>query len=359
MTNDLLLEIENLQTHFFLDDGLVKAVDGVDLTVRRGRTLAVVGESGCGKSIMARSILQIVTPPGKIVGGAIRYHRAPDTVIDLLRYDRKGPEMRAFRGNEAAMIFQEPMASLSPVHSIGEQVAESFRLHTRVSKQEARQVAIEMLRKVGIPRPEDRYAAYPHQLSGGMRQRAMIAMALICQPDLLIADEPTTALDVTTQAQILELIQRLQAELGMAVIIITHDLGVVAEIADDVAVMYLGQVVEQAPVHELFSAPKHPYTRGLLRSIPRLEDETRARLDAIPGAVPHPYNRPGGCRFHTRCRERIINQLSACRTSEPPLIQLGAEQQVRCWLYSDLTTDDRHLTTDDSRQLSVVGRRLP
>ncbi|MCU0489967.1 MAG: ABC transporter ATP-binding protein [Chloroflexaceae bacterium] len=331
--NDLLLEVENLQTHFFLDDGLVKAVDGVHLHIRRGRTLAVVGESGCGKSIMARSLLQIVTPPGKIVGGAIRYHRGPGDVVNLLDYDRKGPEMRAFRGREAAMIFQEPMASLSPVYTIGNQIVESFRLHFKVSKAEARTVAIEMLRKVGIPRPEARFDAYPHQLSGGMRQRAMIAMALICQPNLLIADEPTTALDVTTQAQILELLQKLQAELEMAVVMITHDLGVVAEMADDVAVMYLGQVVEQGSVDDIFYNPQHPYTRGLLASIPRLEGATRARLAAIPGTVPHPYARPGGCPFHTRCRERIINRLDMCKTEAPPLVQVGAEHHARCWLH--------------------------
>jgi peptide/nickel transport system ATP-binding protein len=248
MQPDILLDIEHLHTHFFLDDGVVKAVDGVSLAVRRGKTLAIVGESGCGKSVLARSIVQIVTPPGKIVGGSMRYRRADGTTVDLLGYQRNSAAMRAFRASEAAMIFQEPMAALSPVHSIGSQVAERYRLHNRATTKEARAVAVEMLHKVGIPRPEQRYDAYPHQLSGGMRQRAMIAMALICRPALLIADEPTTALDVTTQAQILELIQRLQAELGMTVIMITHDLGVVAEIADEVAVMYLGQVVEQAPV---------------------------------------------------------------------------------------------------------------
>jgi peptide/nickel transport system ATP-binding protein len=353
MNNDVLLEIKDLKTHFFLDDGLVKAVDGVDLTVWRGKTLAVVGESGCGKSVMARSIIQIVTSPGRIVGGEILFHRevaskngrdAGPEVFNVTKYDRKSKEMRDFRGNEVAMIFQEPMASLSPVHTIGNQISENFRLHFPVSKQEARNVTIEMLRKVGIPRPEQRIDSYPHQLSGGMRQRAMIAMALICQPSLLIADEPTTALDVTTQAQILELMQKLQEELGMAIMIITHDMGVVAEIADDVAVMYLGQVVEQAPVDELFHNPKHPYTRGLLRSIPRLESQTRDRLDVIPGAVPHPYNRPTGCRFHPRCRERIENKLRICKQQEPELLPVSDVQQVRCWLYHDegrMTNDER------------------
>jgi peptide/nickel transport system ATP-binding protein len=342
MSNDLLLEVKDLQTYFYLDEGIVKAVDGATLQVRRGKTLAVVGESGCGKSIMARSILQIVAKPGKIVGGEISFYRhlmdsngieTRSEQMKLTDYKPNSAEMRAFRGKEAAMIFQEPMASLSPVHTIGNQVMENFRQHFPVSKKEARNVTIEMLGKVGIPRPEQRFDAYPHQLSGGMRQRAMIAMALICQPSLLIADEPTTALDVTTQAQILELMQKLQAELGMAIVIITHDLGVVAEIADDVAVMYLGQVVEQAPVDELFHNPHHPYTRGLLRSIPRLESQTRERLDAIPGSVPHPYNRPTGCRFHPRCRERLANKLDVCKTDEPELLPLDDKQTVRCWLY--------------------------
>jgi peptide/nickel transport system ATP-binding protein len=336
--DDLLLDIENLQTFFFLDEGVVKAVDGASLRVRQGKTLAVVGESGCGKSVMARSVLQIVAAPGRVVGGSIRYYR-PTTggveTVDILRLAPDSREMRAFRGREVAMIFQEPMSSLSPVHTIGSQIMENFTQHFAVSTREARDVTIEMLRKVGIPRAEQRFDAYPHQLSGGMRQRAMIAMALICQPSLLIADEPTTALDVTTQAQILELMQQLQQELGMAIMIITHDLGVVAEIADDVAVMYLGEVVEQAPVDDIFHRPQHPYTRGLLRSIPRLESAMRERLDTIPGAVPHPYNRPPACRFQPRCRECAERNLEICSLEAPPLIALDAQRNVRCWLYAD------------------------
>ena len=344
MNDDLLLEVRGLKTHFFLDEGTVKAVDGVDFTLGRGRTLAVVGESGCGKSVMARSILQIVPRPGRIVAGDIIFHRQlpaakgatfRSEVINLTELKPNGPEIRAFRGREASMIFQEPMSSLSPVHTIGNQIMENFTLHFDVSKKEGRNVTIEMLRKVGIPRAEQRVDAYPHQLSGGMRQRAMIAMALICQPSLLIADEPTTALDVTTQAQILELMLKLQQELGMAIMIITHDLGVVAEVADDVVVMYLGEVVEQAPVDEIFHDPKHPYTRGLLRSIPKLESQTRERLDAIPGSVPHPYNRPSACVFHPRCKERVEHRLRICKTEEPQLLPVDGEQSVRCWLYHD------------------------
>ncbi|PLS81651.1 MAG: dipeptide/oligopeptide/nickel ABC transporter ATP-binding protein [Chloroflexi bacterium] len=344
-----LLEVKGLQTHFFLEEGVVKAVDGVDFQLERGKTLAIVGESGCGKSVMARTILQIVPEPGKIVGGEILFHRqhpakngrsATGEVINITALKPDSHQMRELRGKEAAMIFQEPMTSLSPVHTIGNQIMENFLLHFPVSKQEARNVTIEMLQKVGIPRAEQRVDAYPHQLSGGMRQRAMIAMALICQPSLLIADEPTTALDVTTQAQILEVMKNLQRELGMAVMIITHDLGVVAEVADDVVVMYLGQVVEHAPVDELFHDPKHPYTRGLLRSIPKLESETRGRLDAIPGSVPHPYNRPNACVFHPRCKERVENKLRICKIEEPQLLPVDADQSVRCWLYHDQPARD-------------------
>jgi oligopeptide/dipeptide ABC transporter ATP-binding protein len=336
--SDLLLEIENLQTFFFLDEGIVMSVDGATLHVERGKTLAIVGESGCGKSVMARSMLQIVPNPGRIVGGSIRFHRKTKSGVETMEITKLDPnsrEMRAFRGQEAAMIFQEPMSSLSPVHTIGSQIMENFTQHFSVSKREGRDVTIEMLRKVGIPRAEERFDAYPHQLSGGMRQRAMIAMALICQPSLLIADEPTTALDVTTQAQILELMQQLQQELGMAIIIITHDLGVVAEIAEDVAVMYLGEVVEQSPVDDIFHRPQHPYTQGLLRSIPRLETSTRSRLDPIPGTVPHPYNRPPACRFQPRCRECAVRNLEICSVKEPPQIVTPDGRMVRCWLYDE------------------------
>jgi peptide/nickel transport system ATP-binding protein len=331
--HDLLLEVKHLKTHFFLDEGVVKAVDGVDLTIRRGRTLAVVGESGCGKSVMARSIMGIVTAPGKIVAGEILLHRETE-VMNLVAHDPKSRLMRMVRGKEMGMIFQEPMAFLSPVHTIGNQIMENLRWHTDLSPREIRRQTIEMLQKVGIPKPERRIDAYPHELSGGMRQRAMIAMALINKPTLLIADEPTTALDVTTQAQILELLLQLTEEFAMTTLIITHDLGVVAEIADDVAVMYLGEVVETAPVDDLFYNPKHPYTVGLLQSIPRLDGDVRQKLNAIPGTVPHPYNRPSGCHFHPRCKARLLNGLTQCATQAPPMLSLQPTQEARCWLYA-------------------------
>ncbi len=318
--NEPLLELRDLHTHFFTDDGVVRAVDGVSYALRAGETLAVVGESGSGKSVTALSILRLVdSPPGRIVSGAVRFRGR-----DLLALAE--PEMRAVRGREIAMIFQEPMTSLNPVHTCGAQVAEVLELHERLPRAGAHARAVELLRIVGIPAPEQRAREYPHQLSGGMRQRVMIAMALACRPAILIADEPTTALDVTVQAQILELIDRLRREFGMAVLLITHDLGVVAGNADRVAVMYAGQVVEQAPVHELFRSPAHPYTAGLLASLPRL-GERRERLKMIPGQVPNPARFPAGCRFHPRCpiaQER-------CRTSEPTAHALSPDREVRCW----------------------------
>ncbi len=343
---DMLLEIKDLQTHFFLDEGVVKAVDGVDLSIRRGQTLCVVGESGCGKSMTARSILQIVSAPGRVVGGEILFHRRLDTaesglngqgalaarpeVIDLAALDPRGERIRAIRGKDIAMIFQEPMTSLSPMHTIGNQIIEGILLHLPLSREAARARAIEVLDQVGIPKPEQRIDSYPFQLSGGMRQRAMIAMALACRPSLLIADEPTTALDVTTQAQILELMRGLQRDLGMAIMFITHDLGVVAELADDVAVMYLGYVVERGSVDQIFHEPKHPYTQALLRSIPKLGTRTGARLESIRGIVPDPYNRPVGCPFHTRCDQFMPG---ICDRILPPIIPLGARRDVRCLLY--------------------------
>jgi oligopeptide/dipeptide ABC transporter ATP-binding protein len=334
-SHELLIDIQNLKTHFPLDEGTVKAVDGVDFQIYRNRTLCVVGESGCGKSITARSILQIVDKPGRIVEGSILYHRQPETgaseVIDLATLDPYGDAIRAIRGKEIAMIFQEPMTSLSPVHTIGRQISEMIRLHLPLSKQEAKARTVEMLRHVGIPQPERRFDDYPFQLSGGMRQRAMIAMALSCNPSLVIADEPTTAVDVTTQAQILELLARLQAEHGMAVMLITHDLGVVAETADDVVVMYLGQVVEAGTVEQIFFAPKHPYTRALLKSIPTMSRRAQGRLDSIRGMVPDPFNRPQGCPFHTRCEEKLAG---VCDRITPPRIQLDDGRDVRCLLYA-------------------------
>lgn len=337
---DVLLDIKGLKTYFFLDEGTVKAVDGVDLTLRRQKTMCVVGESGCGKSVTARSILQIVDPPGRIVEGEILYYRLQGSngtsqaseVINLAALDPKGREIREIRGKEISMIFQEPMTSLSPVHTIGNQIIEMIQLHLPLTKQEARDLAIQMLARVGIPKPEQRIDDYPFQLSGGMRQRAMIAMALSCRPNLIIADEPTTALDVTTQAQILDLMIELQEDMGMAIMLITHDLGVVAEMADEVAVMYLGHVVETGDVDSIFHDPKHPYTRALLRSIPKVGLKARERLDSIRGMVPDPYNRPTGCPFHTRCDEVIPG---VCERTLPPRINLGEGRTVRCLLYAE------------------------
>jgi oligopeptide/dipeptide ABC transporter ATP-binding protein len=333
--DDILLDVRGLRTHFMLDDGVVKAVDGVDLLIRRGATLCIVGESGCGKSVTARSILQIVDPPGQVVGGEIFFQPggAPrGRPIDLAALNPRGREIRAIRGREIAMIFQEPMASLSPVHTIGNTIIEAIQEHEPLSRAAARLRAIELLGQVGIPRPAERVDAYSFQLSGGMRQRAMIAIALACNPSLLIADEPTTALDVTTQAQILDLLRQLQREFGMAIMLITHDLGVVAEMADDVAVMYLGQVVERGDVETIFSAPRHPYTQALLQSIPRIGRKSRTRLASIRGMVPDPFSRPSGCPFHTRCDKAI---LGVCDRVLPHPIELPGGQEVRCVLYHE------------------------
>ncbi len=329
---DILLEAKDLQIHFFTDEGVVKAVDGVDLTIERGKTLCVVGESGCGKSVTSRAFLKIIHSPGKIVSGQMLYHQPmPDgtkQTIDIAQMDAKGKDIRKIRGKEIAMIFQEPMSSISVMHTVGNQIIEMIRLHTDASKQEARNRAIELLRLVQIPKPERLIDEYAFRLSSGMRQRVMIAMALSCNPTLLIADEPTTALDVTTQAQILELMRSLQEEYNMALLFITHDLGVVAEIADDVAVMYLGRVVEQSDVDTIFHNPKHPYTTALLESIPRIT-ANRTELNPIEGMVPSPFRRPAGCTFHPRCRERF----DKCRHVDPEAIQLNENHSVRCLLY--------------------------
>ncbi len=338
--DDLLLEVRDLKTHFFLDEGTVEAVNGADLTIRRGSVLGVVGESGCGKSVTAFSILQLVSRPGRIVSGQILYHLTGSgdggagraTIVDLAKLDPDGDQMSAYRGKEIAMIFQEPMVSLSMMHTVGFQIMEAILLHFDVTKEEARQRAIRMLERVGIPNARTRVDAYPFQLSGGMRQRAMIAMALSCSPNLLIADEPTTALDVTTQAQILRLMRELQAEYGMSIMLITHDLGVVAQMCDDVAVMYLGLVVEQAPVEQIFGAPKHPYTQALLRSIPKLGFSKQGRLNPIEGGVPDPYHKPSGCPFHPRCSSFIAG---TCDVAEPPRVSLAPNQSIRCWLFAD------------------------
>ncbi|SHH12041.1 ABC transporter ATP-binding protein [Desulforamulus hydrothermalis] len=317
-----LLEVKDLQTHFFLEDGVVPAVDGVSFHLNRGETLAVVGESGSGKSITATSIMRLIpNPPGRIVGGQILFNGE-----DLLQKTEK--EMRAIRGNRISMIFQEPMTSLNPVFRVGQQIAESLMLHQGLNKQAALEKSIEMLRLTGIPAPEKRVHDFPHQMSGGMRQRVMIAMALCCRPELLIADEPTTALDVTIQAQILDLMLELKQQLGTAIIMITHDLAVVAEMADRAAVMYCGKLVEEAPVPELFDNPLHPYTRGLLKSIPHI-NERQDRLYMIEGMVPPLTNLPPGCAFAPRCPEAGPR----CRLARPVLQELAAGRRVSCWLY--------------------------
>jgi len=337
MDAETLLSVRNLKTYFSQDEGTVKAVDGVSFDVAPGATLGVVGESGCGKSVTARSILRIVDRPGRIVEGEIQFRRpAADggagagPVVDLTKLAPNGQEMRSIRGAEIALIFQEPMSSFSPVHTIGNQIIEAIRLNQPVTRRRARELAIEMLRRVGVSSPEQRVDQLANQLSGGLRQRAMIAMALSCQPTLLIADEPTTALDVTTQTQILELMRQLQQEDGMAIMLITHDLGVVAAMATDVAVMYLGRVVEQASVDAIFHAPRHPYTRALLRSIPRIRARTRERLTPIAGSIPHPYDRPAGCPFHPRCADFMAGR---CDTREPSLRPVADRHSVSCFLY--------------------------
>jgi peptide/nickel transport system ATP-binding protein len=335
-----LLEVRNIKTHFPLAQGTVRAVNGVDFTIRRRQSVGLVGESGCGKSVLARTILRIVPPPGRIVEGQLLFHRgqsnghAPSPAVDLAQLDPRGAEIRDIRGGEISMVFQEPMTSLSPVHTIGNQIIEAILLHQNVSPEAARQQAIQMLDHVNMPQPERAIDRYPHQLSGGQRQRAMIAMALSCRPALLIADEPTTALDVTTQAQILTLMRQLQSDFGMAIIFITHDLGVIAQMVDYVIVMYLGQVVEMADVDTIFYHPKHPYTQSLLRSIPRLGRKsvqgTASRLTAIRGSVPDPYSVPKGCPFHPRCRQAIKG---VCDQKDPPFLELAQGQKVRCVLY--------------------------
>src|SRR2546426_1286332 len=330
-----LLSVRNLKTYFYQDEGLVKAVDGVSFDVTPGATLGIVGESGCGKSVTARSILRIVDRPGRIVEGEIRFRRpaangGPGEVVDLTKLEPNSAEMRAIRGAEIALIFQEPMSSFSPVHSVGSQIIEAIMLHQAVSRRDARDKAIDILKRVGVSSPAQRMDELSNQLSGGLRQRAMIAMALSCSPTLLIADEPTTALDVTTQTQILALLRQLQQEDGMAIMLITHDLGVVAEMATDVAVMYLGRVVEQAPVDAIFHAPQHPYTRALLRSIPRMRARSRARLTPIVGAVPHPYDRPSGCPFPPRCADFMAG---TCDRRAPSLRPVGDQHTVSCFLY--------------------------
>ena len=326
VSDQVVLELENVQTQFFTPDGVVRAVDGVSYTVRKGETLGVVGESGCGKSVTALSILRLIAdPPGRIVGGKISFNGK--NLLDLTE-----PEMEEIRGNRISMIFQEPMTSLNPLMTIGKQVGEAIALHRGLSGKQAMDQAVEMLRRVAIPEPERRVHAYPHQLSGGMRQRAMIAMALSCDPEVLIADEPTTALDVTIQAQILDLMRDLQAKSGTAIVLITHDMGVVAENADRVVVMYAGRKVEEAPVDELFDHPGHPYTKGLLGSIPQMDaaahaGTARVRLNEIKGMVPALAKLPPGCTFAPRCTYAT----DECRAEYPPFLEHRPDHFIACW----------------------------
>ena len=323
-----LIEVIDLKTCFHTEDGVVRAVDGVSFTIEKEKTLGVVGESGCGKSVAALSIMGLIpSPPGRIESGQILYHENRDC-IDLLTLDPKGRDMRSIRGRKIAMIFQEPMTSLNPVFTIGKQIIEAIVIHQRLSKKEARGKAIDMLQAVGIPSPGERIDDYPHQLSGGMRQRAMIAMALSCHPSLLIADEPTTALDVTIQAQVLDLMNDLRAQFKAAILFITHDLGVIAQMADEVTVMYLGRIVEHASVTEIFDHPRHPYTLGLMKSIPSLTMSKRDRLIPIQGVVPELWEIPRGCGFEPRCP----HAMKLCREQSPLLKEVAPLHRVACWL---------------------------
>jgi len=331
MAETPILAVQGLKTYYHQDEGIVRAVDGASFELYPGRTLGIVGESGCGKSVSARSILQIVERPGRIEAGSILLQRnGAGSAVDLARLDPKGREMRAIRGAEIALVFQEPMTSLSAFYTVGNQIGEVIRLHMGLDKKAAHKRAIELLAMVGIPRPERRVDEYPFQLSGGLRQRVMIAMALAAEPRILIADEPTTALDVTTQAQILDLLRGLQKKRGLAIILITHDMGVIAEMADDVVVMYLGRAVERGSVDEIFHAPKHPYTKALLRSIPSILATPRDRLATVAGSIPHPYDRPKGCPFHPRCPDFMPGR---CDATVPEMIAADGRNAVACFLY--------------------------
>jgi oligopeptide/dipeptide ABC transporter ATP-binding protein len=323
--DERLLEVRGLKTYFFTEAGVVKAVDGVDLYVKHGEVLGLVGESGCGKSVTAFSIIQLVGVPGKVVAGEVIFDGD-----DLLKMN--DAEIRRVRGNRIAMIFQQPTSCLNPVFKVGDQISEVLEIHQTLGKKAGRERAVELLKLVGIPEPEKGVEAYPHELSGGMAQRVMIAMALACMPELLIADEPTTALDVTIQAQILDLLRGLQSKTGTAIVLITHDLGIVAEMCERVAVMYAGRIVEEAGVETLFSNPKHPYTIGLLGSVPVL-GVVKDKLDVIPGSVPNLINLPRGCQFAPRCRPRVERNLEICTQQEPELKFIQPQHQVRCWLY--------------------------
>jgi len=331
-TSDPILEIKDLQTYFFLEKSTVRSVDGVNLTLPRQKTLGLVGESGCGKSVLSMSIMRLVpSPPGKIVGGHINLHRKDtNEVIDIANLDPKGSEMRRIRGGEIAIVFQEPMMSLNPLYTVGDQIAEVVELHQKMTHKEALDRALEMLTKVQISAPKQRLHEYPHQLSGGMRQRVMIALALSCNPSILIADEPTTALDVTVQSQILDLMNKLQEDVGASIIIITHNLGVVSQMADQVAVMYLGKIVEYAETHDLYHEPLHPYTKGLLNSVPVL-GRKHQQLEPIKGMVPMPTDIIPGCAFAPRCP----HAMKICSERQPALREVSPGHQTACWLYED------------------------
>jgi oligopeptide/dipeptide ABC transporter ATP-binding protein len=332
-----LLSVRDLKTYFMMDEGVVKAVDGVTFDVNPGQIFGIVGESGCGKSVTMKAVLRIVEPPGKIVNGEIllncKTENEESQVVDLVKLDVNGKEMRAIRGAEIALIPQEPMAAFSPVHTVGDQIIEAIMLHQAMDKRAARQIALQLFKDVGIPIPEQRLDEYSWQLSGGLRQRAIIAMALSCNPRLLIADEPTTAVDVTTQAQVLRLLRRLQEDRNAAIIFITHDLGVIAQMASYVMVMYLGLVMEEGPVDEIFHTPQHPYTQALLRSIPTINMAPRVTLPTISGSIPHPFNKPRGCPFHPRCEKIIAGK---CDVRTPALQPIGEKQLVSCFLYHDV-----------------------
>jgi len=325
MTAKPLLQVKNLKTYFYTEDGVVRAVDGVNFEVFPGEVLGLVGESGCGKSVTSLSVMRLIGQPGKILDGEVLFEEK-----DLLKYSED--QMIQMRGNRISMIFQQPQSALNPVFKVGYQIAEVLAIHQGMAREAGHERAVELLQMVGIPDAERRAEAYPHELSGGMAQRVMIAMALACLPELLIADEPTTALDVTIQAQILDLMRDLREKIGTSIILITHDLGVVAEMADRVAVMYAGEIVEQTDVETLFAEPLHPYTQGLIGSTPIL-GKIKDRLEVIPGSVPNLVNMPPGCRFAPRCRARMEHALTICTESEPDLIQVTQNHTVRCWLY--------------------------
>jgi len=332
-----ILSVRGLKTHFAMDEGVVRAVDGVSFDLHPGEIVGIVGESGCGKSVTMKSVMRLVQRPGRIVGGEIRYRRpARDGEealdVDLAQLPGRGRAIRRIRGGDIALIPQEPMASFSPLHSIGDQIVEAILLHQNVGKREARRIAIEKLSEVGMPNPQQRFDAFSWQLSGGLRQRAIIALALSCNPSILVADEPTTAIDVTTQAQVLELLKKLQRDHGSSIVFITHDLGVIAQLADHVVVMYLGRVMEQGPARDIFHAPRHPYTRALLKSVPSLHAEARVALPTVSGSIPHPLHRPSGCPFHPRCPDAMPGR---CDVDMPALVSVDGGSPVACFLHHD------------------------